>query len=1192
GLVGSSAPNVVSKKAKFSSSAPRVEEWESLALDLDESSLERFVELVSSSSEKAIPYLCGSVKLLRSQRAKPDQVLYLSLLCLSKSGLPHFHSEAVTRAFASLLKRDPKESFKSKGNPLVPILAANVLMAAYASEKHWPELFVRVYMEDALWERVWVDQADCKCFVDNILTAFGTKARERNCPSPLIASGSATPTPTDEDSLQGSEGAFPGPMEEDSGGEVLKRYERTGELIEQIVMEVVREQLNRRSQGENVTKNFLRSLSRHAQDRGLDDEHPPEDIPSGAGAASLCGKQLQQPLPKDVEVIGHFNKLRFKSKTNVNLFLAAVKELCGAHPENLPTLVKHTLFNELSNCRNMMNMSMLAVMFSVDGDRSAASLASVFTELLLQKDCYLRALRSLLREIVRALKNDINLLTFCHYLMNECPTEALLKDFEFKDRMFKSITDLVTVAMFLGISSHVRESLTQYLKGEKKDLSPYRAYLTQVAKIQHEALVWLHDRVPKVFKPEGMASYSACLHKVLFMLNLVSMEEYIRIDGWPAENDRSLFFKAAGEVPITQESLILLFYIGMSKNLPINGLDTIHLAEELIKRAGGLQPLKSEDFPILYIDKPAEIIKCLFQLATYNYPESITLPSDYKPPILAISTAYWKAWMILLALESYPTLRAFMEMTITNQFMFPPPTIAIGEVAEELKAKEFQIHQLERHSILELENHLAKPNVISESNSLLLPQLITMDPHGDLRKPPEQVLDQLKKLNSLYKIGHLLCRSRKPDFLLDILQRQGSNQAMPWLADLVESSEGSFNVLPVQCLCEFLLNSSSSFIEAESVRVSETEAGMTKRRKQKRLLLHLQNLLQNPNSDLGTCLETLDYFLRRLSSPQTSARIQALTGLRLVLTPIVNGHYTESESTPMEEEEPPFFHESGNDWLLKRLPELPTFRKFYPHITQQLRNACQVENDPDTVSLYIQFLAKIHESHRLYRQREEPGPQWSDNQQELFTVYWPNGACATLSFFVIHAQIILLTYGPSELPEFTQMIRLWHNPELPRAFNVQLSEETVLIPDWLKLKMIRSNIDCLVDSALKGLNPGQLVLFIQSFGIPVRSMTKLLRALDEAVSSDVEAVNESVMDKTYMGQLVAVQHQRGAQENYTQRTEVKAEEDSQEMEESEPPYEVLRLSSRNHFEESLSRLMRVALSNKEKILSSWKLWLN
>lgn len=31
---------------------------------------------------------------------------------------------------------------------------------------------------------------------------------------------------------------------------------------------------------------------------------------------------------------------------------------------------------------------------------------------------------------------------------------------------------------------------------------------------------------------------------------------------------------------------------------------------------------------------------------------------------------------------------------------------------------------------------------------------------------------------------------------------------MPWLAELVESSEGSLDVLPVQCLCEFLLHES------------------------------------------------------------------------------------------------------------------------------------------------------------------------------------------------------------------------------------------------------------------------------------------------------------------------------------------------------------------------------------------------
>ena len=120
--------------------------------------------------------LCGSVKLLRNQRAKPDQLLYLSLLVLAKEN--HFlfsASEVVLEAFCSLLKRDVKESYKSKGNALVSVLAANVLMAAFQNERNWPEIFVRVLIDDAMGERVWVDHPGCKGFVDNIITAFGTK---------------------------------------------------------------------------------------------------------------------------------------------------------------------------------------------------------------------------------------------------------------------------------------------------------------------------------------------------------------------------------------------------------------------------------------------------------------------------------------------------------------------------------------------------------------------------------------------------------------------------------------------------------------------------------------------------------------------------------------------------------------------------------------------------------------------------------------------------------------------------------------------------------------------------------------------------------------------------------------------------------------------------------------------------------
>ena len=60
------------------------------------------------------------------------------------------------------------------GNALVSVLAANILMTAYRNITRWPEIFVRICIEDAMSERVWVDHPEIKYFVDNICTAFET----------------------------------------------------------------------------------------------------------------------------------------------------------------------------------------------------------------------------------------------------------------------------------------------------------------------------------------------------------------------------------------------------------------------------------------------------------------------------------------------------------------------------------------------------------------------------------------------------------------------------------------------------------------------------------------------------------------------------------------------------------------------------------------------------------------------------------------------------------------------------------------------------------------------------------------------------------------------------------------------------------------------------------------------------------
>lgn len=268
-------------------------------------------------------------------------------------------------------------------------------------------------------------------------------------------------------------------------------------------------------------------------------------------------------------------------------------------------------------------------------------------------------------------------------------------------------------------------------------------------------------------------------------------------------------------------------------------------------------------------------------------------------------------------------------------------------------------------------------------------------------------------------------------------------------------------------------------------------------------------------------------------------------------------------------------------WLLRKLPSIPHFLSVRSLLSTALRGACQVENSPELVQAYISYLAThtvdddlpdltdlANEISQLVVERSTiiaailpqseidnqvsrqtlhafmaifcnylqkarlprgEGYQWSESQDQIL-VQWSNGEECTMHILVVHAMIILLTYDISEDDSlFNNLLETWFPlTEPPKAFLVDTSEEALLIPDWLKLRMIRSNVPRLVDAALKDLEPQQLVLFIQSFGIPVASMSKLLHTLDAGVQIDPGSVGEAVLDKTYMAQLVQVQHRRGA----------------------------------------------------------------
>ena len=88
-------------------------------------------------------------------------------------------------------------------------------------------------------------------------------------------------------------------------------------------------------------------------------------------------------------------------------------------------------------------------------------------------------------------------------------------------------------------------------------------------------------------------------------------------------------------------------------------------------------------------------------------------------------------------------------------------------------------------------------------------------------------------------------------------------------------------------------------------------------------------------------MEILDYFLRRLSSPQVCARNQAVKGLQLVVAPI---------NDPMDVDSDPH---DPHAWLLQHLPQLPGFASVRSVASHALRAACQIETNPQAVSAYI-----------------------------------------------------------------------------------------------------------------------------------------------------------------------------------------------------------------------------------------------
>ncbi|XP_047033673.1 integrator complex subunit 1 isoform X1 [Helicoverpa zea] len=1172
--------------------------------------------LDTHNSDKLLGLLTGSIRLLKSQRSKPDPILCMSLLYLTKIRPNMFAHETVTQSLCTLLKREQGAAFKNKGNPLVYILACNMLYAGHRESNNWPDIFIKVYIEDALNERCWVECSWCKCFVENVVTAFSTKQP----PSHLIPTDNTLGTM----SPSGSGSPLMGSTEEDTDNmeldySVFPRYSSSYEAVEALVLEAIKEQIQRRSAAPDaIGKGFLKLLSATCgfpEIRMISASRLEAWLHSGKLwrcaqellAYVCCNCDACGPTAaRDHEVLAQLARMRLKTKPLQAAYQACLREMVSDSPPLLRSVVTHTIYNELSNVRSPNNMAVLAALIQAQPQQVPAAMADTYQELVLRPEDYLRPLRALTREVVRAARADAQaLLPLARALAQPPPHEPPQ---EVRERAFSSLADLFCCCC-LVTASH------------SKHLAEYRQ---QVCVIQAAALGWLLDTAMPVYRP-SRHDYQLALNKVMFV---EPAETYSKVDNWPPESERAVTYRLCCEAPLPQNTLLRVIFIGLSKDIPVSPAEVFELVEQLVRRACALP---AEENP-LQVDK-LEIADYIFQLCQFNPPDNITLPAGYTPPALGITSLYWRGWLLLTMLAAhnpsqfaeraaalYPTLRALIELCITkyvssytpSQFaeraaaLYPTlralielcitkyvssytpsqfaeraaalyPTLrALIELCITNKpsiewntssAAEAERAEAERAAILQLETHLAAASnaklPVTEHSSRLLSQLTTLEPLGPARKPPQAIIETLQAMSSQMRLGKLLCR--QPALLLELVERHGTRRAMPWLHQLLRHDQLELSVLPVQCLCEFL---SAGGAGGEVGKAGE-------------LCAHLRRTVAESEEGARAVLH---YYMQRLAHTHAPTRATASRGLKLVLQSSEDTSETDYNAEVSPEE-----------WL-DLLWDLPHWESVREEVVCRIRAACIVECVPRHVAAYIAFLAAYvsrtpavdhtdlvldlsqvlmeratvmgsvvgtgdrpdeptepqHAQHRalysvtkiLYEYLQKvrtsdaaapPTPTepaagssaWAFGERVL--VQWPSGKTARIHLVLAHAYLKLLCLGPSiydtNQEMYSWLMSVWVGNDAPQAFTLDTQEEALLLPDWLRLHMVRSARSPLLESGMRAMTAPKLALFIQTFGMPVTAMSSLLCALDACPAGAVVRLG---VERAYMAQLLAVQRARGA----------------------------------------------------------------
>ncbi|VIO88055.1 Uncharacterized protein BM_BM9787 [Brugia malayi] len=1063
--------------------------------------------------QKAARLICAAVREIIDHRKETgswveEPIMCSALMLFVKMNtsflLPH---EELIEVLCSLLSTNFPTS--SPGSAMAPLLLYKLLMGA----TDWNWRLVESFIDDSLHERQWSDRPSVDGLIVNIITAFGTRIPH-------------------ESMYTACDLTYP---ERYRTVAEINRFTKVSDKEQKIDAFVMQMRDICERKGESAPRNLLKTMCTCAGNGNV------RLLAARKMDSWLLNGKLQryamelllwiasnigqgELTEEDSETLSSLLKLRALKSKQINiLFNIALKEILNSDKEMISSVAKLLLSNEFSANRFPYNMTMIHSLFSFDNHSASKVIAREIAQMLAAKEEYLRISRTFLREFVRSLlRMDFDFALFTSHLFN-----AATEDFSvlaIPTFFFKSLIDFCVMLPFLAITPTIREA-SQQRRSANGNLTQTHIDALQkfYADLRNffEICTCFFCKHCELCTDNRLFVYS--YYRILY---LAPAEYYASIDQWPIEADVMQYMRVISDVPISEQLLCTILEAGSDPSVPIDAADTIDIIENLTKRASLSSTLTGGSMvPI----STSILLETVFRITEYKPPPTFNVQDEDLPP-LAVKTLYWKAWLISLIWTSlntdtlvkevyykYPNLKLIMQIVLTWDYSFPPMA-SMGDriYAEKLIEDDEKAAYEEKIAIKTLETRLAGMEV-SDSNSKLLHKLCNLDINGVCRRPPDNIMRDLEKLNEDLDLSRLLSECRDPDLLADIVRSQGSSKALPSIINLVESNSNAIAHLPLECICELFLHYIASSSCCGNITPSSEKLNAMRQR--------LRNAITSPTATRASVLETLEYLAVHLAAHSVSERCAAAHSMALLLDHDTKVLPIATNATP-----------AGS------LHKVAYFSELKHRICALLSQACAVETDLNRLSDYLTFLFEYADSknlhlvahyisnmverlkdgreadiirinaisfyERYFKEVEQNEVEWTEKLEALLPqnvkkvtvcVEKPDMTISSLTMISTAVsgmlQLLCSQWKKKDRLATRVLMDLWFptSGKRPKVLNADGVE---LLPTWLKLKMLRTEDDRIIRVAMDDMKVKDALKFVQSFALTSYSCTKLLAILD------------------------------------------------------------------------------------------------